>query len=146
MPSFVRRLVPVAALLVFAGCNDLTGPESLTSARRQWESHDLSSYHYVVTRDCFCEGPQGAVEVAVLNGGVVRAFEQSSGTLLDPRSWPTIEDLFAIVQNADATDRLIAVEYHQELGYPARIETCCQANDSGVTYVVAGLQPMVFVE
>jgi len=146
MPSFLGRLVPVAAMLVIAGCNDLTGPESLTLARRMWESQNLSSYHYVVSRDCFCDGPQGAVEVAVHNDEVVRAFEQSSGTLLDPRNWPTIDDLFAMVQSADANDSLIAVEFHEELGYPTRIETCCRANDSGVKYVVTALEPMVFVE
>ena len=146
MPNFVGRLIPAAALLVFTGCNDLTGPESLTAARQQWESHDLSSYHYVVTRDCFCDGPQGAVEVAVFNDEVIRAFEHSSGTLLNPLSWPTIDDLFALVESAAANDRLIAVEYHQKLGYPTRVETCCRADDSGGTYVVTGLQPMVFVE
>ena len=146
MPSFVGRVVPVAAMLAFAGCNDLTGPESLGPAQRLWESRNLSSYHYVVRRTCFCVGPVGAVEVAVHDDEVVRAFEQSSGTLLDPRSWPTVDDLFAMVQSADANDRLIKVEFHEDLGYPTRIEICCLEDDSGVRYVVTALEPMVFVE
>jgi len=146
MPRFVGRVMPFALIALVAGCSDLTGPGAIIPARRIWDSQNLSSYHYVITRDCFCDGPPGPVEVAVFNDEVIRAFEQGSGTLLDPRRWPTIDDLFAEVERAHAENRLLKVEFHEDKGYPTRIETCCREIDSGVTYVITGLQPMVFID
>lgn len=140
MPRFVGRLMPLA-LMVFAGCSDLTGPQSLPAARRLWESQNISSYEYVLRRFCFCGGPEGRVIVTVVNDAVVSIVEESSGAPVQNDGYPTIDDLFVVAEIARENDRLRAVEFDQGWGYPKRVEICCLEDDSGVRYIVTDLQP-----
>lgn len=143
MPRFVGRVVPFALMALVTGCSDLTGPGDLTAARRLWESQNISSYEYVLRRLCFCGGPEGRVIVTVVDDAVVSVVEESSRTPVENVGYPTIDDLFVVAEIARENDRLRAVEYDQDKGYPSLVDICCLEDDSGVRYVVSDLQPVV---
>lgn len=139
MPSVVRRLVPLAVIAVFAGCGDLTGPESIPAARRLWDSQNLSSYQYVTRKTCFCVFSDGPKVVTVINDQVVSVVEQGTGLSVPTVGWSTVDGLFAEAERADADHRLREVTFHQAEGYPTLIEICCREVDSGVRHVITDL-------
>ena len=143
MPRSVGRLFPLALIALVAGCGDLTGPGDLHAARRLWESQNISSYEYVLRRLCFCGGPEGRVIVTVVDDAVVSVVEEGSRAPVQNVGYPTIDDLFSVAEIAHENDRLRAVEYDQDKGYPSLVDICCLEDDSGVRYVITDLQPVV---
>lgn len=142
MRSFVGRVLPFALIALVAGCGDLTGPGDLSAARRLWESQNISSYEYVLEQVCFCIGPEEPVVVTVIDDVVVSIVEQDSGAPVQNIGWSTIDELFTYAEWARANNRLIAIEYDQDEGYPTRIETCCLENDSGGRLFITEVRPI----
>jgi hypothetical protein len=83
----------------------------------------IVNYRYRLQRIVF--GPQqytDAVLVTVRSGTVVsQVYEQSGNPVnpMDPSWWPTIDGLFALIQDAyDRNAAVIQVAYDPDLGYP----------------------------
>ncbi len=139
--------VPVALVAALA-CGTSTGPSQqarLDQAIALWQSHQLVSYQFELTRNCFCVLGGQVILVTVENGTIKTAASEPSGAAIDAELiayLPTIPDLFDIVQ--DALDRPVArllVTYDATLGYPTRIELdyIAEAIDDESTTIVRNL-------
>jgi Family of unknown function (DUF6174) len=148
-----RRLGLVMALGVIAGCA-LVAPEDheavqrdLNRARRQWEAQGLEDYRFVMRRLCFCgQEIVAPVVVEVSDGSVESQRYQETEEAVEARHadlWPTIEGLFALVQDAIDRDAFrIEVEYDRERGHPVSIGIDYQENvvDEELGVVVEGVE------
>jgi hypothetical protein len=140
MARFVRNVGFALVGLAFVACGDAAGPKSVGDAEALWQSHNLSSYSYVATHQCFCLFGPDPVKVEVSQGQVSRVVVVSSGAEIATRGYYTIDELFDWVRSITGP---ATVTYDPTLGYPQRIEICCLADDSGGIYTVSGLSPAV---
>jgi hypothetical protein len=119
----------VGALLatsLLTGCELITGPsdlEELDRARLRWAVNGYDSYSYELLRSCFCGYPAVGERVVVVvhTGLVVSAWLASTGELLPPStlgSFPTVEDLFDIAEDAVREADRHDLRYDERLGYP----------------------------
>jgi hypothetical protein len=141
MPRFVERVAGVLALVVLAGCGELTGPKALPEARQIWDDQNLSHYQYVGTRSAFV-GSAGPVTVIVNNNQVVRVVDES-GADVSSSGWLTIDALFDAAERAIADDELNHIEFHQTAGYPTVVDTGDWALDGGIRRTVSNLRSTV---
>lgn len=123
----------VAVAVSLASCSALqSGPDDpvqleLDRQRRQWRAQGIASYSYTVRRACFCP-PEftDPVVVRVRDGRVESRSYADGGRAVDAeraRSWPAVEGLFDVVQEAiDREADSISVRYHPELGYPTEVQ------------------------
>lgn len=131
------------ALLGAGGCTDPSGPGrgdalALARARARWRDHQLTAYSYDFRRSCYClETTTAPVRLVVVGGDVteVAALEAPEGwqvqPSLDPKYYPTVDELFAVVEEAiRARVAHLEVEYDETFGYPRRVEI-----DRGADYV-----------
>ena len=140
MPSFVGRVGTVLSLVIFAGCSDLTGPESLAEARRLWDDRNFSFYEYVGTRASFV-GSVGPVTVTVHNDQVVRAVD-ASGAEVSTSGWLTIDAVFDQAARAIADDELNHIEFDEDAGYPTLVDSGDWALDGGMRLTISNLLPI----
>jgi hypothetical protein len=82
------------------------------------------------------------VIVTVVNDAVVSVVEESSRAPVQNTGYPTIDALFIVAERARENDRLRGIEYHQDKGYPTRVDVCCLEDDSGVRYEIRDLYPV----
>ena len=130
MHRFFRPLLFLVPLALLAGCRLLnsTDPrEDFDLAFDQWSSQGYGSYSYEVLRSCFCgfPGVGSRVVVVVHEWEPVAAWDADTGEPFTPsevRSFPTVEDLFDIAEDAiDRADRF-SIRYDDRLGYPVEID------------------------
>src|SRR3954470_11561255 len=113
-------LLAIAAATVLASCSS-TAPSrggaqyELLVHRARWRAAALSDYTADFARSCFCPGENlGLVQVTVHRDTVVAVTRLVA---LDPPpadwpdSWPTVNKLFDIVQDAIDNNRELEVEY-----------------------------------
>ena len=128
-------------MLALAGCsNSVTGPEAaLTAAKQRWAHHAPASYSMVIARSCECV-PQAsqAVVLTVRNGIVESRRYVATGASVDPQyaaDFPTVPEMFALIQNA-ANNRIrpMNIQY-APLGYPTLISIGDPAVDAPVIFI-----------
>ena len=143
MSRSVLRLTLVAALIT--GCREPTNTGAqLTAALDRWERRGAGSYSVTVARYCECL-PEwtGPVVVTVDAGIVSRHYERTGEPVPEQHAgyFPTIEGLFAIIEEARRDRRQLVVRYDRTYGYPRRIDIDpeLQPVDGGVTYVASEL-------
>lgn len=115
-------------VLALSGCDFLgsgLAQVELDTAVAKWEAQELDTYEYLFSNSCEClPETSGPIIVTVFNGDVA-AVRRPAGSNLPDRDGgpqPTVEDLFATVQEAiDEQAASITVEYDAELGYPTQI-------------------------
>lgn len=129
-PSLSGRIARCALVLLAAAAAaacGVTGPSGrhageqarLDQARAQWRAQALSDYAFVFSRGCFCVTEyREPTTVTVRGGAVVSAVSVAGGVARDPASYPTVEGLFDLVQNAiDEDADQIRTEYDPARGY-----------------------------
>lgn len=126
-----RPLTLGLTLALALACGTSTGPTQQAAFDRalaRWQSQQLDSYQFELTRNCFCVLGGQVIVITVEQGTIKTAETTESGTAIaierELLSYlPTIPDLFDMVQ--DALNRSVArllVTYDPSLGYPSRIE------------------------
>lgn len=126
MRSFIHSIAG-CALVLLAACNDATSPDDeLRDARRLWERQGPASYSLTLFRGCECTPEMtGPVVVMVRNGNIESRHYTATGASVPVPfafSFPTVEGLFRIVEDAIALDpHRLEVHYDARLGYPASI-------------------------
>jgi hypothetical protein len=122
-----RRFLGAALLaLPVLGCGT-TGPsdpldrerERLEQARAQWRSLGIVDYRFTFQRSCFCAPSlREPALVNVLRGAIV-SVEDMAGSPQDPALYYTVEELFALIEEAiDQDAARLSVTYDSGLGYP----------------------------
>ena len=121
-------VLPLLAILAFAGCSDPTGPAgALALNREKWRAHGPIDYEFVFRRSCFCpEEAIGPVQIRVAAGAVTSVIDtlgQPVDSLDVARYFTvTIDSLFGVVEHAIAVHaHRLTVRYHPTLGYPESI-------------------------
>lgn len=135
--SWVVLLVLVAS----GGCSLVSSPQDpgddLASARARWADRGPTSYVWTVDRACFCAG-FGAAEIRVENGEKV-SVEHESGAFVPPEEaefWPTVDELFDVVEQAIEGAAALDVDYDPATGAPLLVDIDWIANaiDDEVRY------------
>lgn len=125
--SGVGPLVLLLGLLP-GGCGDTPTEPTLDdrpatraaflSARARWTSQRISSYEYSYRRLCFCVNTE-PVRITVRAGVVSVVASATTGAPLSLAGYPTVDDLFAQLQQAlDQDAHEIQATYDPVLGYP----------------------------
>lgn len=152
-----RPLAAVVSLAVLAGAcygnlspSELRGRRSeLNVARGRWSSRGPASYRYQFQYLCFCPASLVTpVEIQVREGRVTAVLDPATGKpapAAPGRPSPTVEDLFAVVQQAlDRDVDWMDVQYDPVLGYPAviRIDPDTRMADEEQSYFAGSLARM----
>ncbi|HSQ31210.1 MAG TPA: DUF6174 domain-containing protein [Gemmatimonadaceae bacterium] len=141
-----RTAIFAAALsLGLLGCGDGTSPVSqrleLQANRAKWQRAALVSYTLVLQQSCFCAYTQ-PVRLYVVNDVIVRALPFSGDTAVSPTFFPTVDRLFAFIDDA-ITRRaaVLRVTYDPTLGFPIEIvyDGAVNVADDEVTYRLSDL-------
>jgi hypothetical protein len=131
------RLAAVAFLA--SACSSSTAPRQidLEGNRHRWAEHMVHDYQYTYRTICFCALIDSA-RVLVVADTVQEVVELPSGVRLNPKSYPTVEGLFQIIDNAIASKYDVHVTYAPDLGYPTEIDIPAKPGvlDDGVTYLI----------
>lgn len=137
-------------ILMLSSCAGAGQPannlQEVQSARETWAERGLSSYRFDFERQCFCV--REAVEpvtVEVREGAVHEVRSRRTGEVMphtEAIPWYTIDELLALVEDAQAQGgQEVRVQFHQD-GYPLQIEIGSLAADAGVHYTVANVVPL----
>ncbi|MGD2070117.1 MAG: DUF6174 domain-containing protein, partial [Gemmatimonadota bacterium] len=111
--------------------------EDLADARARWARADLTSYIWTVDRACFCAG-FGAAEIRVEDGEKVSVERVDQGSIPPEEAefWPTVDELFEIVERAIQEAGALEVDYDTATGAPLFVDIDWIANaiDDEVRY------------
>jgi hypothetical protein len=131
----------LAALALVIAC-DSTVESQLES--QLWKELDIQNYQFQYTVSCFCgfTGPNPAL-ITVRAGQVtkVEAVDSAAAGPVPgpPRTWPTVDSLFAVVERARLTNpAVLKVDYDETYHYPKSIyiDQADKVADDEVTYKV----------
>ncbi len=148
VPLFVpfrTTLLSATLSLGLLGCGDGTSPVSqlleLQANRAKWQRAALSSYTLVLQESCFCAYTQ-PVRLYVVNDVIVRALPFSGDTAVSPTFFPTVDRLFAFIDDAITRHAaVLRVTYDPALGYPVEIvyDGAVNVADDEITYRLSDL-------
>lgn len=145
MTARCTTILAAALSLGLLGCGNGTSPISqrleLEANRAKWQRAGLVSYTYTLQQLCFCAYTQ-PVRLYVVNDVVVRALASSGDSAVSPQFFPSVDRLFAFVDDAIARRAaVLRVTYDPALGYPVEIvyDGAVNAADDEVTYHVTDL-------
>lgn len=118
-----------AATVVFAMLSVNTQAQETADARARWQAAAIDDYEYSYQRVCDCHPDQLADTIVTVTDGKVTAvryaredYAEEVAVAEDRIRWfRTIEDLFALVENAAANDADVRATFDSELGYPTRV-------------------------
>lgn len=122
-----RHVITLGLTFALWGCGDSLAPRfELERARDRWAAMRPPAYSFVIARWCFCLPEMtGPVVVEVTDdGSVSRWFVDPQLAGADPSGtlFPTVEGLFAVVEQALARDaHRLEVTYDANLGHPIQI-------------------------
>lgn len=145
----LRRIRSLIVLpLVLAACDTPTGtgtpvPGEPSVQRQRWDRQGIDDYRFDFSRTCFCE-ELPLVRVVVRNDQVVEVREAQTGRLLPRDRWdqiPTVDRVFDYIEQTEARNQPVEVEFHSRLGYPVRATLGTLANDAGAIYFLDRLEP-----
>lgn len=118
------------ALLLIVGfslvaCKSTTTPQGgLANARARWAARGPDSYAVTVTRSCEClPEASGSVRVTVRTKAVESRVYTSSGAAVAAQyapAFPSVEELFVMIDGAIRRGADVQVKYDPVLGYPTR--------------------------
>ena len=142
----VLLIAALAVVAVVAGT--VLANSEPTTGRALWESHDITSYRFVLERNCFCL-IRGPVVIEVRDGTVVSVVDQETGeATVDGFALSeifseadTIEKLFELIEDSqDAA--VLQVSYDETLGYPTEVyvDQSEMMADEEIGYVVHELE------
>jgi len=126
-PKTSRWLSIALLTLTQMVCADVLGPEQdeLALARARWAVTNADDYSFEFRRSCFCPTDfVRPVRIEVLDGTVTSAVyvDTEEAIPTPPTSVPTIDDLFAEIQDAiDGMAFSVIAEYDAEAGYPISV-------------------------
>jgi hypothetical protein len=140
-----RHFITLGLTLALWGCGDSLAPRfELERARERWAARRPNAYAFVVIRSCFCLPESiGPVVVEVDDDGrVSRRFvdPQLAGSAPSETLFPTVEGLFAVVEEALARDaHRVEATYDARLGHPIQIDIDYDelAVDEEVSYIIS---------
>jgi len=118
--------------IVFSSSCGSPSDSELQRSEKLWQSQNLKSYDFTLTRQCFCpEEWRGPVNISVRNGTVTSVTYTTSGQAAEADRFgdvDTIDELFDVIRDAyegnntfDQKAEAVNVTYHPELGYPQTI-------------------------
>ncbi|HEX6042017.1 DUF6174 domain-containing protein [Longimicrobium sp.] len=129
-------------LLIFVDTQPVEGVAGNVAQQRQkWEGKGIDDYRFAYSRVCFCL-QHGTVQVTVRDGRVTDVRKVESGEPVAREYWrefPTVDELFGAISDAQGREDVTAVKFHPTLGYPVEAEIGTLANDAGVRHVLSGL-------
>lgn len=147
-----RNVRLLALSLLLPACSSSGGmpaepPVDLAAAQQRWSAGAPASYRFDYQQECFCVREQvQPVTIEVRDGRVARVVSRESGQEVAATGnlrWPTIVELFDIIAEAQRNGvQPLVVQYHEQQGYPTRIEAGSLAADAGVIYHATNLQPL----
>jgi hypothetical protein len=144
-----RAMLALAALLLVGACGDATSPTvEARSARVRWEHERPADYSFTLTRGCECLTPLVSPVVVEVRGGVVRSLTYAgSGTAVDTRLasfFPTIDGLFAEIEDAAKRADHVDAEYDRGYGYPRHVSIDYDARmvDDEMSITVSGFHSL----
>lgn len=113
------------AALGLVACKSTTTPQGgLATARARWAARGPDSYAVTVTRSCECmPEASGSVRVTVKSNSVESRVYTSSGAAVTAQYasvFPSVEELFVMIDEAIRRGADIQVKYDPTLGYPIR--------------------------
>lgn len=122
-----RSLVHVAASLILLA--RIAAAQEATDARARWQAAAVDDYEYTYQRVCDCHPDQLADTIVTVTDGSVSAvryaredYAQDIPVAEDRLDWfRTIEDLFALIENATASDAEVRATFDPERGYPTKV-------------------------
>jgi len=121
---FVLMLVFSGVVFSDSGSSSDTAQAELDRNIALWNASGVNSYDFTYRRLCFCL-PEEDVVVSVVNKEIVKASYSPSGSPLSGNDLDrllTVEDLFAVIQEAISNDvASIDVFYNANRGYPVKI-------------------------
>jgi hypothetical protein len=145
--KLILLLVAVLSIVaVIAGT--VLAQDRPVEGRKLWESQDITSYRFVLSRNCFCP-IRGPVVIEVRDGEAISIVDQETGkSTVD--GFPltdifgdvdTIDKLFAVIEDAEGA-AVLRVTYDEALGYPAEIyiDQSELMADEEIGYVVHSLE------
>ena len=118
-----------AAAVVFAMLPTSMEAQETAQAQARWQAAAIDNYEYSYQRVCDCHPDQLADTIVTVTDGVVTAvryaradYAQDVPVAENRLSWfRTIEDLFALVENATASDADVRATFDAERGYPTKV-------------------------
>jgi hypothetical protein len=146
----MKQLLAGILIVILAGCataSDPAGPEGdISLARARWSGQALQDYRFDFRRSCFCvETVREPVTIEVRGGAISSVRSRVTGQTIPSSEniqWYTIEELFILIEEAEANGiEPIIVEYAQS-GYPTFIEIGDVRVDAGTQYWVENLLPL----
>lgn len=125
MQRLVRSSITALLLVAAVACKSTTTPQGgLASARARWAARGPDSYAVTVTRSCECmPEASGSVRVTVRSKAVESRIYTSSGVAVTAQhasAFPSVEELFVMIDEAIRRGASIEVKYDPTLGYPTR--------------------------
>jgi Family of unknown function (DUF6174) len=127
MRHSLRSSLALFAIVAFAlgACKSTTTPQGgLATARARWAARGPDSYAVTVTRSCECmPEASGSVRVTVRSKTVESRTYTSSGAAVAAQyasAFPSVEELFVMVDAAIRRGADVQVKYDPTLGYPTR--------------------------
>jgi hypothetical protein len=137
--------------LFILGVVAMTGCDNPLEANRQqelWKELDVHSYTFVYEVSCFCAlGWPNPALISVVDGQVVDVEPTDDSTVPingSPRTWPTIDSLFALVRRTrDTKPAVLDVEYDETYHFPRviHVDPVLDASDDEVTHRVTQFTP-----
>ena len=135
-----RAVLPLAALVVAAGCSSSTepSPRAIDIRRETWTAAKLTSYSYdyKVGNGFFISFAGRWIHVVVRDNAVVSATDAATGAAMQGSlaTWPTIDRLFDEARQAAQDGALSAIRYDPQYGYPTEIDISGPPDASGAIY------------
>ncbi len=123
------RSTSLAAAAVIALSPTPVIAQETVEARARWRAAAMDDYEYSYQRVCDCHPDQLADTIVTVNDGEVVAVRYSREdyaadvpVAADRLSWfRTIDDLFALVENAAANGADVTATFDAERGYPTQV-------------------------
>ena len=133
---------------MLAGCDTITATQS---DHALWNALEIKNYDFVYQVACFCafQGPNPA-KLSVRGGTIVKVSNADGstfvGTLPSLSSYPTVDSLFVILENAQKnTPNAVTVQFDPTYHYPVSIAIDPSKNiaDDEITYSIKSFTPVI---
>ena len=139
-----RGLVILLGAGAVAACSDIQSPEQgLNAARAKWTRVGPVSYSMTIHFSCsecgLDERATGPVVVEVQDGRIAsRTYARSGNAVVSSGGFPSVEELFTLIDFSIRRDESYEAEYDPSLGYPVRVVTA--PGDSDWIYTVTNFK------
>jgi Family of unknown function (DUF6174) len=141
----MRQVCGIAFLMLLLSCAatdpTLSNAAQLAIHRSEWQQQNIHSYSFDYTVYGGYPG-RPRVRIEVRADTVHSVVALSTGSVLPPTGWPTVDSLFSeIVHEITAGNDQLQVQYNSTLGFPVDIETNPHVGDGGLSINVGNFLP-----